>query len=162
MVANKLVLDNFEVDAFYLCAIHASLPSYKMAFLLNRQLELKFSRAKNDVEVLKDNHTEVYPRYVFDDEPNYTTFSLVKNKCLMYQKSSVKNTDLFTESYEQLITKNLISEYKNVDYFLKIETDNFNYSLKLLVSNILKITQVITAFAVDYETIKSKNNLIFE
>ncbi len=162
MATNKLVLDNFEIDAFFLCAIHASLPSYKMAFLLNRQLELKFSRAKNDVEVLARKNTEIYPRYIFEDEQNYATFTLVKNKCLTYQEVCATNNDLFTESTTQQIIKNLIPELKNVDYFLKIETDNFNYSLKLLISKILKITQVITAFAVDYETIKSKNNLIFE
>ncbi len=162
MATNKLVLDNFEIDAFFLCAIHASLPSYKMAFLLNRQLELKFSRAKNDVEVLARKNTEIYPRYIFEDEQNYATFTLVKNKCLTYQEVCPTNNDLFTESTTQQIIKNLIPELKNVDYFLKIETDNFNYSLKLLISKILKITQVITAFAVDYETIKSKNNLIFE
>ncbi|WP_010182406.1 IPExxxVDY family protein [Aquimarina agarilytica] len=162
MAINKLVLDSFEVDAFYLCAIHASLPSYKMAFLLNRQLELKFSRVKNDVEVLTPKNIEIYPRYVFEDDQNYTTFTLVKNKCLIYEEISIENTDLFAESITQQTTKNLIPELKSVDYFLKIETHNFNYSLKLLISKILKITQVITAFAVDYETIKSKNNLIFE
>ncbi len=162
MATNKLVLDNFEIDAFFLCAIHASLPSYKMAFLLNRQLGLKFSRAKNDVEVLARKNTEVYPMYTFEDEQNYTTFTLVKNKCLTYQEISTKKADLFTTSTTQQITKNLIPELKKVDYFLKIETDNFNYSLKLLISEILKITQVITAFVVDYENIKSKNNLIFE
>ena len=162
MSVNKLVLDSFEVDAFYLCAIYSSLPSYKMAFLLNKYLGLQFARFKSDIEVVSEQGLEVYPCYVFEDEKNYTYYSLLKNKCFFENNIGDGINDLFANDMSQQIIKNLIPEYKKVDYFLKIETDNFNYSVKLLVSKITKINQVIASFEVDYESIKSKTNLIIE
>jgi len=162
MSVNKLVLDSFEVDAFYLCAIHSSLPSYKMAFLLNKYLGLKFERAQKDVEVISEEGLEIYPCYVFEDVANYTQYSLLKNKCFFEQRVGIKDGDLFENTPVQQIIRNLITEYKKVDYFLKIETDNFEYNMKLLVANITNINQVIASFEVDYETIKSKTNLIIE
>ena len=162
MAATKLVLDNFEVDTFYLCAIHANMPSYKMAFLLNRHLGLGFSRAESDVEVYSLEHTEIYPRYIFEDTINYNTFTLIKNKCIVKKSLNTKTSNLFINDSSQEIVKNLIPQYKNVDYIVKIETDSESYPLKLLVSNIINITQVITAFEVNYQTIKTKTNLIFE
>lgn len=160
MYVNKLVLDGFEVDAFYLCAIHSSLPSYKMAFLLNKHLGLKFARFKKDIEVVSDEGLEVYPCYTFEDKENYTTYSLLKNKCFFENNMTKGNSALFANNLGQQITKNLIPEYKKVDYFLKVETDNFSYSIKLLVSKIININQVIASFEVDYESIKT--NLIIE
>ena len=162
MSVNKLVLDSFEEDAFYLCAIHSSLPSYKMAFLLNKHLGLQFARFNKDIEVVSGQGTEVYPCYVFEDKENYTGYSLLKNKCIFENSITVENGDLFANELAQQTIKNLIPEYKKVDYFLKIETDNFNYSMRLLISKITMINQVIASFEVDYETIKSKTNLIIE
>ena len=162
MAATKLVLDNFEVDTFYLCAIHANMPSYKMAFLLNKNLGLGFSRAESDVEVYGLDSTEVYPRYVFEDADNYNTYTLLKNKCIITKNVSSKTSNLFSGEKLQDAIKNLIPQYKNVDYILKIETDSESYPIKLLVSNIIKITQVITSFEIDYHSIKTKTNLIFE
>ena len=162
MAAAKLVLDSFEVDTFYLCAIHANIPSYKMAFLLNKNLNLHFSRADSDVEVYHKNLTEVYPRYIFEDAINYSTFTLIKNKCVTQNNMDSDSLNLFAAEKSQQQIKNLIPQYKNVDYILKIETDSENYPLKPLVSEIMKISQVITAFPVDYHSIKSKTNLIFE
>ena len=162
MSVNKLVLDSFEVDAFYLCAIHSSLPSYKMAFLLNKYLGLQFARFSKDIEVISGQDVEIYPCYVFEDKENYTEYSLLKNKCVFENSVTTENGDLFADELRQQTIKNLIPEYKKVDYFLKIETDNFNYSVKLLISKITMINQVIASFEVDYENIKSKTNLIIE
>lgn len=162
MSVNKLVLDGFEVDAFYLCAIHSSLPSYKMAFLLNKQLDLQFARFNKDIEVVSDQGMEVYPCYVFEDKENYTEYSLLKNKYVFEDRDTTGKSDLFANELGQQTIKNLIPEYKKADYFLKIETDNFNYSVKLLISKITMINQVIASFEVDYENIKSKTNLIIE
>lgn len=162
MSYNKLVLDSFELDAFHLCAIHSSLPSYKMAFLLNKYLGLQFTRFEKDIQVVSEQGLEVYPCYVYEDKINYTHYSLLKNKCFFENNEEKKKDDLFANELGQQIIKNLIPEYKKVDFFLKVETDNYNYSLKLLVSKITKINQVIASFEVDYESIKSKTNLIIE
>ena len=162
MSVNKLILDSFEVDAFYLCALYSSLPSYKMAFLLNKHLNLRFIRFTKDIEVVNEQGVEIYPCYIFEDEENYTSYSLFKNKCFFDNTTTTNKVDLFTGELKEQTIKNLIPEYKKVDYFLKVETDNFNYSIKLLISEIIKINQVVTSFEVDYNSVKSKTNLIIE
>lgn len=163
MITNKIVLTDFDIEAFYLCAIHANIPSYKMAFLLNRHLGLHLERAKKDVAVSNSKkQEEVYPKYVFDDETHYITYTLVKNKCVMDTISTPKINDLFAIEHPTHEVKKLISDYKNVDYFLKIEAESDIYAMKVLVSQILEIKQVITSYEVDYNRIKKKTNLIFE
>ena len=162
MSVNKIVFDSFEEDVFYLCAIHSSLPSYKMAFLLNKFIGLQFARSNKDIELISEDVLEVYPCYIFEDKENYTEYSLIKNKCFFEKKVIMEKGDLFINESVERSVKNLIPEYKKVDYFLKIETDNLNYSTRLLVSEIIKINQVIASFEVDYETINSKSNLIIE
>lgn len=164
MITNKIVLNDFDIEAFYLCAIHANIPSYKMAFLLNRQLSLQLQRAENDVEINHLKHqNEIYPKYMYNDDIHYITYTLIKNKCVVDTvRPPSPNGDLFNMKYTTQKTKKLISEYKKVDYFLKIETESDTYPLKIIVSQILKIKQVITSYEVNYNEIKKKTNLIFE
>jgi len=164
VITNKIVLNDFDIEAFYLCAIHANIPSYKMAFLLNRQLSLQLQRAENDVEINHLKHqNEIYPKYMYNDDMHYITYTLIKNKCVVdIVRPPSPSGDLFNMKYTTQKTKKLISEYKKVDYFLKIETESDTYPLKIIVSQILKIKQVITSYEVNYNEIKKKTNLIFE
>lgn len=163
MVTTKIVLSDFDIEVFYLCAIHTNIPSYKMAFLLNKHLGLQLKRAEKDVTVTNtEQQLEIYPKYVFDDETHYITYTLVKNKCVLNDIDTSRQTNLFTLEEPIQEIKKLISEYKKADYFLKIESENDTYAMKLLVSKILEIKPVITSYEVDYNKIKKKTNLIFE
>ncbi len=155
------MLNDFDIEDFCLCAIHGNIPSYKMAFLLNKHIGLRLERTSKDVEVKGANGLENYPKYVYENETHYTIYTLIKNKCEV-TTNRVNKSNLFTGLETSLSLKKLIPEYKNVDYFLKIETENSYYPMKVLVAKILEIKQVITAYSVDYNNIKKKTNLIFE
>ena len=85
------------------------------------------------------------------------------NKC----KSAITKTNnsggLFgnTTDKETVITY-LIPELKKVDYFLKIQSDFDNLGTKILINEINDIKQIISAYQVALETLKSKDNLIFD
>lgn len=162
MAFKKLILENFEDDVFYICAIHSHISFYKMAFLLNKHLNLKFKRHIRDVKINQKSIDQHYPCYVYKDTKAYSYYILFKNKYNVDNYSEVNNvTDsLFKNNKNETLTKNLIPEFKKVDYFLKIETDNQLFDIKKIVSKIKLINQVITAFAIDYKQIKTKNNLI--
>lgn len=162
MATSKIVLNDFYIEAFHLCAIHANIPSYKMAFLLNKNLGLRLQRAENDVEVGPIVNEEVYPKYVFENDRDYITYTLVKNKCIAKRIDNSKASNLFSEGNEVLVATNLVFEHKNVDYFLKIESDSEFFGTRFIISQIKKINQVITAYSVDYTNLKKKTNLIFE
>ncbi|GGX07004.1 IPExxxVDY family protein [Aquimarina muelleri] len=164
MAVQRLVLDTFADDDYELIAIHCSLASYRLAFLLNKNLSLRLFRKKEDIIFSHNDLIASFPLYQFEDHFQYTTYSLFGNKfqAKTEQKNNITN-GLFTASAEDtLVTKYLIPELKNVDYFLKIETEASNFSSKSLLLNMLNISQIMTAYILDYAALKSKNNLIFE
>jgi len=133
VLTNKVVLTDFDIEAFYLCAIHANIPSYKMAFLLNKHLGLHLKHAEKEVIVNNaEDQQEIYPKYVFDDSTHYITYTLVKNKCVLDTINTSQVNNLFTIEGTTHEVKKLISDYKNVDYLLKIEAENDTYPRKLI------------------------------
>ena len=54
-----------------------------------------------------------------------------------------------------------VPEYKEVDYFLKIEDDTEGEE-QSIINKIAFIPQVITTYMVDINQLKSKNNLILD
>lgn len=161
MLSHKLVLDDVE-ESFHLLAIHSSLEEYKMAFLLNTNLQLSLRRALFDIDF---NHGEIqalYPLYFFKEPEKYRNFYLFKNKFKGSVKKVVSSGSLFREEEISTELTYLIPEYKKVDYFLKIEDDLEDHFIQNLLNNISKIPKVITTYIVDVSQLKSRNNLIVD
>ena len=55
----------------------------------------------------------------------------------------------------------LIPEYSKVDYFLKIHSEYENIVLRNVITEINDITRIISAYEIGVDSLKSKNNLIF-
>ncbi|MBP2831186.1 IPExxxVDY family protein [Aquimarina sp. U1-2] len=189
MAIQKLVLETFEDDSYELIAIHSSLPSYRLAFLLNKTLGISLFRKKKDIHFKYKDGIANFPIYQYEDHLQYNTYALVANKfrsmvetdipSLNRSKNSSNHTSsqsvstitpsnkavsvgLFAAQKDAYTTKYLIPELKHVDYFLKITVESSTFLSKPKVSKILDISQVITAYTIDYSTLKSKNNLILE
>lgn len=163
MAVQKLVLDSLT-DDYELIAIHATLPPYRIAFMLNKYLGLRFFRTDKDVVFASLQGIANYPMFLYEDEFQYTTYWLLgnvyKSQVVVDESSSL---GLFQEEKPLEYVKSfLIPELKNVNYFLKIETETYEFMGKQLITQLLSIPQVITAYDVDYTQLKSKNNLIFE
>ena len=94
---------------------------------------------------------------------NTQTYSLVANKCKSAVIKTNNSGELFgnTTDKETMITY-LIPELKKVDYFLKIQSDFDKLGTKILVNQINEIKQIISAYQVEPETLKSRENLIFD
>ena len=58
-------------------------------------------------------------------------------------------------------TYNLLPEFKNVDYLIKVSNENQNFNEKIILNKIQSIPQVITSYNIDLDQIKSKDHLIF-
>ncbi len=160
MAVHKLILDDvFEEVTFTLVAIHCALEDYRLAFLLNKHLGITLARRSSDLDYNGGKST--YSIFEWEDSKQLTNWSLVSNICKTesYQESNYQS--LF--DIEEKITKtiHLLSEYKQVDYFLKIDNDyNFNKE-KYIINSLLKIPQIATAYSIDSSQLKSKDNLIF-
>ncbi|PHQ57400.1 MAG: hypothetical protein COC16_00995 [Lutibacter sp.] len=143
-------------DDYLLIGIHSTEEDYRLAYLLNKHLKTKLVRFKQHLDF--KNSTAEFPLFEYKDERNFINYYLINNK---YSKlvNNTKNKGLFEENYSTVL--NLIPEKKNVDFFLKIEGCNQQNLMITLVNKLNKINQVITSYAIDTNSLKSKNNLIF-
>jgi len=161
MAIHKLFEDDFEEDNYTLIAIHCSTEDYRLAYLLNANLNLKLARKQEDLDY---NYMEAsFSIYEWDDEENFITWNLVANTSKKEVEQMASAGSLFSDQKgKRTISKYLIPEQKRVDYFIKISTENHLKSSKIIVSKINAIAEVITAYTVNPNQLKSKNNLIFE
>ena len=72
--------------------------------------------------------------------------------------SSIENNYLFKEDYQ---TATLIQEKKQIDYFLKIDSDFDTQELNEIIKKVNSIKNVITSYNIIPQTLKSKDFLIF-
>lgn len=160
MLKHKLILDDAFNDTQYtLIAIHCEIEDYRLAYVLNKCLDVKLSRKVTDLD-FKDSDT-FYSLYEWQDKKQSVTWNLVSN---IYKKKELKKVDkpsLFGR--QESVTKvfQLLSEYKTVDFFLKIDSVFYFDKSKHTLNEILKIPQIITAYSLAPGTLKSKDNLIF-
>ncbi len=163
MAHHKLIFEEDFEEEFKLIGIHTNVEDYKIAFLLNRFLGTNFKRRKEDLDLSTENLSISFPIFKFYDPNTYYDMSLVANKSKSQEIYTSKAEGLFSEtSSEKTNTTYLIPEYKNVDYFIKVFTELEEVPVQQIISEIKKIKQVISAYEVEVDKIKSINNLIFE
>ncbi|RMA66099.1 IPExxxVDY family protein [Ulvibacter antarcticus] len=162
MALYKIVLDDDFKEEYSLIAIHCSEEAYKMAYLMNKSLNWQLKRESTDLDCSKDGLKHSFPLFVYEDVQQYMTCHLVANKCKTVVSQDKNTEGLFIGvTSERIVTSNLLPEYKKVDYFLKIFSEFESIPLRKIIAEINEITQVISAYEVASETLKSKNNLIF-
>ena len=154
MVAVHKITEDFYEDSFILIALHSSLPDYALTYAINSSLKAAFKRSKKDLDL---SSIISFPFFEWEDEINDRYWTLITNSSR--NKENVITADLFKD--EVTFTRHyLIPEHKEIDYFLKIEEEDAH-----MVEDILKalatIPKIITAYKIDAENLKSKNNLIF-
>jgi hypothetical protein len=69
---------------------------------------------------------------------------------------------LFSSELPETVVTYLLPEHKRADFFLKIYSDFEIIPMRKLVFEINQIKQVISAYTIDAEELKSKSNLIFD
>ncbi|MDV7186733.1 IPExxxVDY family protein [Lutibacter sp. TH_r2] len=147
----------FELDdeEFTLIGIHSTEEDYKLAYLLNQQLNTKFIRFQQTLDF--QNSTAEFPLFEFKDNSSLENYYLINNKDTQVKEN--KNTGgLFNGNYTTI--SYLIPEKKRVDYFLKIEGCNRALALNL-INKLNNLKQIITSYIIETNTLKSKNHLIF-
>ncbi|WBL25826.1 IPExxxVDY family protein [Zunongwangia sp. HGR-M22] len=162
MHAHRMMLEDIEEEDFKLIAIYANLEPYKMAFLLNRYLNLKLMRSRFDVDFNHKDVQAMYALFTYKDLSSYRDYSLVSNKFKGESRKILNAGSLFLEEEVRPLEVNLILQYKKVDFFLKIEENIEDQQVHQLVSQIGRIPQVQAAYKIHVDHLKSKQNLIFE
>ncbi len=160
MAVHKLILDNiFEEDLYTLIAIHCTLEDYRLAYLLNKYLGISLIRKPLDLDY--QNGKSTYSIFEWEDNKQQTIWSLVSNVCKTEAYRQRSNVSLFDSEEKITRTTYLIPEYKTVNYFLKIDNEIHFSKEKYVLNNVLKVPQIATAYGIDIDQLKSKDNLIF-
>jgi len=162
IINHKLFLDSDFSNDYSLIAIHCTEEAYKMAFMLNKYVSLKLIRMPLDVDFSNRGLDVSFPIFEYEDPQTYFLYNLVANKSKSLIANISSSGGLFGDfAPDKTVKTFLLNEFKNVDYFLKIHSDYEKVSTRNLISAINNIEQIISAYSIDVEKIKSKNNLIF-
>ncbi|WBX73519.1 IPExxxVDY family protein [Tenacibaculum pacificus] len=156
MVTHALNINELSINDYTLIGIHTMLNEYKLAYLLNRDLNIKFSQAAYNLDFTEKNNTSFYTVYEYTNtELGYDWF-LIANVYKLNNKT-VK-TSLFEQNYS---VRYLVPEKQKIDFFLKIESGFDIEHIVKTIEVINNIPQIITSYEVEVESLKSKDFLIF-
>ncbi len=155
----KLDLDNFQKE-FDLIGICSTLEGYKLAYLVNKKLKINFCKTRTDVTLTEKQAELNFELYKYEDDKTKATLYLVQNKSKYNQTKSEEPHSLF--QVDQTIYRYLIKSHKQAEFLLKIEDDFNSFTIKTLISALNEIPQLISAFEIPFNEIKSAENLIFE
>jgi len=163
MAIHKLDLGDFDEIDYHLIAIHTSLEDYRLAYFINQTLPINLGKNKNEIQInIKEGETK-FSRFYYHDAEKGISWNLIQNKNeVIQQKNDNRQNNLFSNISMEVSTKvYLLPEFKKADYFLKIENleDDLNITAIQVLLN--TIDSISTAYTVETNKIKSKNNLIF-
>jgi len=156
MQIHTLELDDFSNNNYTLIGIHTTLEEFKLAYSLNQKINTKFIKASYSLDFENKNNNASFPIYEHLNTKFSHNWFLISNQ----YKNQIEGiqTGFFSSGD---VTTYLIPEKKKVDFFLKLEGDfEYEFILKTL-SNINKISEVITSYIIDTNSLKSKDFLIF-
>ena len=154
---HKLNLNQFPQN-FHLIAIHSDLDEFRLAYFLNEKLNISLIRRNKDIHLAENN--AYYSSYEFLDETKYLKWIFFSNKSLVSELPNVDDNGLFSS---RSLVKNeisLLSNKKQVDYFLIVENVANKSYLEKVLKKISEISGVITSFVSDNK-LENKENLIF-
>ena len=159
MAAVHKLTEDFYDDSFDLIALHSSLENYALAYALNDTLKSCFRRRRKDLDIVG---LVTVPIFEWKDDLNDRYWTLFANRGV--QMDMAPHNDLF-KGEPSFSSHYLVTEYREVDYFLKIEQDGCDGYREAenanTIEKLLGISKVIAAYAIDTQKLKSKNNLIF-
>jgi hypothetical protein len=161
-VYHKVYIEDFEEVDYHIIAIHTSLEDYRLAYFLNRDLEICLSKSNVDIQFQVKKGKTSFARFTFEDEKKVINWDLIQNKNEVVGVENNAIQDLFSNTKNTFSSSAyLLSEFKKVDFFLKIENAANEINVSEIVSKINAIDNINMVYSIDKENIKSKNNLIF-
>ena len=149
------LLLEFE-DEYTLIGIHSTEEDYRLAYILNKELNFKLTRHKNNLDF--QNSEAEFPLFEYKNEHDYLNYYLINNKDTHLTNNN-NNIGLFGGNYTTI--SYLIPEKNKIDYFLKIEGDVCSDFIQNLLESLNSIQQIITSYSIEPNNLKTKDHLIF-
>lgn len=158
MAIHKLLIDDFVTVDYELIAIHSSLEDYRLAYFINRELAILLEKSPKNIGIKVKEGESCFSHFMYEDAEKELVWNLIQNKSTV-EAAQQNDTLLFAEAMNTSVY--LLPEYKKVDYIIKIENTCGNFALEELIEKLLTVRHITTAYRIDHQKLKSKNNLIF-
>ena len=159
MAVRKFIFQEEEPIHYHLLAIHSVLIDYRLAFFLNKHLNIELKRAFNDLDISEQNG--FYSFFQFEDEDNLLNWNLISNSSHTNVKNEIKDSLLFKNTEVELKKYKLMNELSQVDFFLKIEYHTDYINTNQIIKSIKEIPNIISVHKLNLKNIKNKENLNF-
>lgn len=157
MKIHKIEIEDFNDTDYSLIALSTSAEDYSLTFSINQKFNISLKRQKFDHPYSAANVNNGFSVYEFTDSKNNLSWSLVQNQ--RWIEVVETKLSLFMETQTKIY---LFPEFKNIDFFLKIEGLEYNQEqLNQIFTQIKQISKVTASFLVNTDEIKSKFNLKF-
>ncbi|WP_294736667.1 IPExxxVDY family protein [uncultured Flavobacterium sp.] len=162
MAIHKLQIDDFVTVDYELIAIHSSLEDYRLAYFINQSLPVLLEKSHKDINMKFTKSESCFSRFVFEDIDTDSIWNLIQNKNSVVTTQEQEVTSLFSNIKLDMITNSyFLPEFKKVDYILKVENIPTPLTSTSLINELLAVKHITTAYTIEHNKLKSKNNLIF-
>ncbi len=161
MAIHRLFIDEFEAINYSLIAIHTNLEDFRLAYLVNQNLNLRLKKNKNDISINVSGGETHFTSFIFEDLKKDIYWNLFENKNEVIVEDNDNKFDLFSNSKIETSRKVfMLPEFKKVDFFIKIDHQN-EINETEIIYNLNTIDRISTVYLIEISKIKNKNNLIF-
>jgi hypothetical protein len=159
MAVRKIIFQEEEPLHYNLLAIHSVLTDYRLAFFLNKHLNIELKRAFEDLDISRQDG--FYSFFQYEDEDNLLNWNLISNSSYTNVKNEIKESLLFKNTQVELKKFKLMNELSQVDFFLKIEYHTDHININQIIKSINEIPNIISVYSLNLNNIKNKENLNF-
>ncbi|MBC8399563.1 IPExxxVDY family protein [Flavobacteriaceae bacterium] len=159
MAVRKIIFQEEEPLHYHLLAIHSVLTDYRLAFFLNKHLNIELKRAFEDLDISRQDG--FYSFFQYEDEDNLLNWNLISNSSYTNVKNEIKESLLFKNTQVELKKFKLMNELSQVDFFLKIEYHTDHININQIIKSINEIPNIISVYSLNLNNIKNKENLNF-
>ena len=159
MAVRKIIFQEEEPLHYHLLAIHSVLTDYRLAFFLNKHLNIELKRAFDDLDISRQDG--FYSFFQYEDEDNLLNWNLISNSSYTNVKNEIKESLLFKNTQVELKKFKLMNELSQVDFFLKIEYHTDHININQIIKSINEIPNIISVYSLNLNNIKNKENLNF-
>jgi len=159
MAVRKFIFQEEEPTHYHLLAIHSVLIDYRLAFFLNKHLNIELKRAFNDLDISGQNG--FYSFFQYEDEDNLLNWNLISNSSHTSVRNEIIESQLFKNTEVELKKYKLMNELSQVDFFLKIEYHADYINANQIIKSINEIPNIISVYTLNLKNIKNKENLNF-
>ena len=159
MTVRKIIFQEEEPLHYHLLAIHSVLTDYRLAFFLNKHLNIELKRAFDDLDISRQDG--FYSFFQYEDEDNLLNWNLISNSSHTNVKNQIKESLLFKNTEVELKKHKLMNELSQVDFFLKIQYHTDQININQIIKSINEIPNIISVYTLNLKNIKNKENLNF-